>query len=303
MNSLSQWPNFKLFGITYLVGKIKFKLFFSGSIGWVSEFHELYRYKMPQVCVSCTKLMCHVLIHVKLCAFPLIESYSCTCCVRLTFNALVRCDCQLARMKNSWGSIQKGLTFVRGMCWLSWHFNLWYFKMSYCRRRGNVNLDGVASSKRSLFWMVAVIAAACSVLHERAAFVSALGRFARTLVQLVFMLGLRIAPVSHFMWRVWRMETSGSMTCWVLFCVQVYEVSQLALEHVEMVPYAILKIVDVMLITRQNPPKSKTRFFWLYMFFFDWAHFFLGNTLDRFQYRKTQRQVQVEEQMRPAVGF
>ena len=34
-DSLSQWPNFKLFGITYLVGKIKFKLFFSGSIGWV----------------------------------------------------------------------------------------------------------------------------------------------------------------------------------------------------------------------------------------------------------------------------
>ena len=33
--SLSQWLNFKLFGITYLVGKIKFKLFFSGSIGWV----------------------------------------------------------------------------------------------------------------------------------------------------------------------------------------------------------------------------------------------------------------------------
>ena len=37
VNSLSQWLNFKLFGITYLVGKIKFKLFFSGSIGWVSE--------------------------------------------------------------------------------------------------------------------------------------------------------------------------------------------------------------------------------------------------------------------------
>ncbi len=33
--SLSQWLNFKLFGITYLVGKIKFKLFFPGSIGWV----------------------------------------------------------------------------------------------------------------------------------------------------------------------------------------------------------------------------------------------------------------------------
>ena len=35
--SLSQWLNFKLFGVTYLVGKIKFKLFFSGSIGWVSN--------------------------------------------------------------------------------------------------------------------------------------------------------------------------------------------------------------------------------------------------------------------------
>ncbi len=34
--SLSQWLNFKLFGITYLVWKIKFKLFFSRSIGWVS---------------------------------------------------------------------------------------------------------------------------------------------------------------------------------------------------------------------------------------------------------------------------
>ena len=37
--SLSQWLNFKLFGITYLVGKIKFKLFFSGSIGWVRSKH------------------------------------------------------------------------------------------------------------------------------------------------------------------------------------------------------------------------------------------------------------------------
>ena len=27
------WPVAKLFGITYLVGKIEFKLFFSGSIG------------------------------------------------------------------------------------------------------------------------------------------------------------------------------------------------------------------------------------------------------------------------------
>ena len=30
--SLSQWLNFKLFGITYLVGKIKFKLFFQGPL-------------------------------------------------------------------------------------------------------------------------------------------------------------------------------------------------------------------------------------------------------------------------------
>ena len=34
---LGHWLNFKLFGITYLVGKIKFELFFSGSIGWVSN--------------------------------------------------------------------------------------------------------------------------------------------------------------------------------------------------------------------------------------------------------------------------
>ena len=32
---LGQWLNFKLFGITYLVGKIKFKPFISGSIGKV----------------------------------------------------------------------------------------------------------------------------------------------------------------------------------------------------------------------------------------------------------------------------
>ncbi len=40
-NLLGQWLNFKLFGITYLVGKIKFKPFFSGSIGWVrKKFHN-----------------------------------------------------------------------------------------------------------------------------------------------------------------------------------------------------------------------------------------------------------------------
>ncbi len=39
--SLSQWLNFKLSGITCLVGKIKFKLFISGSIGWVRYVHIL----------------------------------------------------------------------------------------------------------------------------------------------------------------------------------------------------------------------------------------------------------------------
>ena len=33
VDSLSQWLNFKLLEITYLVGKIKFKLFVSGAIG------------------------------------------------------------------------------------------------------------------------------------------------------------------------------------------------------------------------------------------------------------------------------
>ncbi len=42
---LGQWLNFKLFGIAYLVGKIKFKLFFSGSIGWVRHwFSEKWVY-------------------------------------------------------------------------------------------------------------------------------------------------------------------------------------------------------------------------------------------------------------------
>ncbi len=39
---LSQWLNLKLFGITYLVGKIKFKLFFQGPLG-------LSEYRAPSV--------------------------------------------------------------------------------------------------------------------------------------------------------------------------------------------------------------------------------------------------------------
>ena len=48
---LGQWLNFKLFGITYLVGKIQFKLFFSGSIGCVSR--ELYIYIYIILCTPC----------------------------------------------------------------------------------------------------------------------------------------------------------------------------------------------------------------------------------------------------------
>ena len=39
---LGQWLNFTLFGITYLVRKIKFKRFFSGSIGWVRPWSNSY---------------------------------------------------------------------------------------------------------------------------------------------------------------------------------------------------------------------------------------------------------------------
>ena len=60
--------------------------------------------------------------------------------------------------------------------------------MRHCKKRGKVSLAGVASSKRPLFWMIVAIAAACSVLRERAAFATALGRFARTLLQHIFLM-------------------------------------------------------------------------------------------------------------------
>ena len=56
--------------------------------------------------------------------------------------------------------------------------------MEYCRRRGNVNLDGVASSKRCL--MIVALAAARSMLHGRAAFATALGKYTRTLLQHIY---------------------------------------------------------------------------------------------------------------------
>ena len=60
--------------------------------------------------------------------------------------------------------------------------------MPYCR--SNANRDGVASFKRPLFWMIVAFAAACSVLRERAAFVTSWGSSERTLFcSFVFMLG------------------------------------------------------------------------------------------------------------------
>ncbi len=42
---LGQWLNFKLFGITYLVGKIKFQLFFR--VHWLSELQYMkYIFKL-----------------------------------------------------------------------------------------------------------------------------------------------------------------------------------------------------------------------------------------------------------------
>ena len=58
--------------------------------------------------------------------------------------------------------------------------------MRYCKKRGKVNPPRVATSKRYLFWMIVAISAACSVLHERAAFVASWGSSERTLLQLCF---------------------------------------------------------------------------------------------------------------------
>ena len=40
IHSLSQWPTFKLLEFTYVVGKIKFKLLFHGSFGWIGTCLE-----------------------------------------------------------------------------------------------------------------------------------------------------------------------------------------------------------------------------------------------------------------------
>ena len=111
--------------------------------------------------------------------------------VRLTFNSLPMLHIEslptssalwllaCLYLNNGLGSIQKGLTFVRRMCWLSWHFGVLIYEiltMPHCKKRGNVNL------KRPLSWMVVAIAAARSVLHERAAFVTSWVSSERTLL-------------------------------------------------------------------------------------------------------------------------
>ena len=79
-------------------------------------FHEKHLYQPASI--SCKlQLFSHFLSP--------IDTYS----VRLTFNSLpiptssatwlLACP----PMRNGFGSVQKGLTFVRRMCWLSWHFN------------------------------------------------------------------------------------------------------------------------------------------------------------------------------------
>ena len=52
--------------------------------------------------------------------------------------------------------------------------------MRHCKKRGHANLARVATSKRYLFRMVMAIAVACSVLRERAAFVTSWGSSERT---------------------------------------------------------------------------------------------------------------------------
>ena len=90
--------------------------------------------------------------------------------------------------------------------------------MRYCKKRGHTNLAGLASSKRPLFWMIVAIAAACSVLRERATFATALGRFARTFLQLCFHVRIMYGASQSFCVKsVKDGKASGSMTCGVCF--------------------------------------------------------------------------------------
>ena len=153
-------------------------------------FHELYRHKMPQASVSCTNVTCadsfrfmHVSTNWILFMYLLCQTY-------FQCSSLKVCppvDPGNFQLPRTWGTVWA--QFRRGChsfaeC-AGFHGISIYeiLTMRHCRRRGNVNLDGVASSKRSLFWMIVAIAAACSVLRERATFATSPGRFPRTLLQ------------------------------------------------------------------------------------------------------------------------
>ena len=69
--------------------------------------------------------------------------------------------------------------------------------MKYCKR-GKVNAPRVATSKRYLFWMIVALAAARSVLRERAAFATLLGSFARTLLRNNVGITLMTLPTPDF---------------------------------------------------------------------------------------------------------
>ena len=63
-----------------------------------------------------------------------------------------------------------------------------------------------------------VIAAACSVLRETATFATALGRFARTFLQLCFHVRITYGASQSFCVKIVKdRKASGSMTCGVCF--------------------------------------------------------------------------------------
>jgi len=112
--------------------------------------------------------MWHVPIQVEFCTFPLIESYSCTCCVRRTFNALV------------WRLAHQQCGVIASLLAREEQFGLNSEGADICLQ----NVLTFMTFRRTLFWIVLAIALACSVLRERATFAIAFGRSERTLLEL-----------------------------------------------------------------------------------------------------------------------
>ena len=138
-----------------------------------------------------------------------------TYCVRLAFNALVwglptssavwllACS----HMRNSSSSIQKGLTFVRRMCWLSWQYNLWGFCDAVLQEEGQRQ-----SAWGCQFQVVSVLddCGNCCCLFGiawKGNLCDRAGQLCKDPFAVLFsFLGLCMEPVSHFVWRVWRMR-------------------------------------------------------------------------------------------------